>query len=258
MRVPFVLRLCAAGLAALGVGVAVLLVLPRDRAAQLVRAVAPGPVERAVTGQRWTVDDRLDEFGAAADARLRPAFEDVGVAYPPAKVRLAAFKDSRTLELYAASRPGDPWRYVLTVPVLAASGGPGPKLREGDLQVPEGIYPIESLNPNSAFHVSLRVGYPNADDVRRAREDGRDRLGGDIMIHGKASSVGCLAMGDEVAEDLFTLAARTGVDRVDVVIGPVDLRRPGSVPPAVDGAPSWLPERYAAVRAALAELPPPA
>ena len=67
-------------------------------------------------------------------------------------------------------------------PIRAASGALGPKLREGDRQVPEGVYDIESLNPNSRFHVALRVGYPNAFDRQMAGREGRTALGGDIMI----------------------------------------------------------------------------
>ena len=74
-------------------------------------------------------------------------------------------------------------------PILAASGVLGPKLREGDKQVPEGIYGAEALNPNSKFHLSIRLNYPNTFDRRMAQSDGRTQLGGDIMIHeiGRAS-----------------------------------------------------------------------
>ena len=75
---------------------------------------------------------------------------------------------------------------------------------EGDKQVPEGFYRIELLNPNSRYHLSLRVNYPNADDIERAREDRRDllNLGGDIMIHGGAESIGCIAIGNPAIEHL--------------------------------------------------------
>jgi hypothetical protein len=45
----------------------------------------------------------------------------------------------------------------------------------------------------------------NPGSVRK--KDGRKNLGSNIMIHGKNCSVGCLAMGDEAAEELFVLAA---------------------------------------------------
>ena len=96
--------------------------------------------------------------------------------------------------------------------------------------------------------------YPNAFDRRRGAADGRRRLGGDIMIHGRAASIGCLAMGDEVAEDLFVLAADTGLPRISVILAPWDLRRhpaPGRDVPL----PAWAPELYASVAGALRRLP---
>ena len=70
------------------------------------------------------------------------------------------------------------------------------KLKEGDGQVPEGIYHIDSLNPNSMFHLSIRLDYPNSFDKQQGKIDGRKELGSDIMIHGNTCSSGCLAIGD--------------------------------------------------------------
>lgn len=195
-----------------------------------------------------TVASRVAEYGPAARTRLAPAFARAGVAYPPRAVTLVGLKDEARLEVYAGSRH-DAQAFVTSYPVLAASGGPGPKLREGDGQVPEGVYRIESLNPNSRFHLALRVSYPNADDCRRAAADGRRRLGSDIMIHGNAVSIGCLAMGDVAAEELFVLAADTGLAGIAVILAPHDLRRrPAPSGPAL---PPWAPELYSQIRLAL-------
>ena len=109
--------------------------------------------------------------------------------------------------------------------IEAASGTAGPKLREGDYQVPEGMYAIEAFNPNSRFHLSLKLDYPNAVDRQQAALEGRDQLGGDIFLHGKDVSVGCLAMGDAAIEELFVLVARTGIERVIVLLAPYDFRQ---------------------------------
>jgi hypothetical protein len=200
-----------------------------------------------------TIASRLARHGAAARARLVPRFQRAGVAYPPRAVTLVGLKRERVLQVYAGPR-ADALVHVADHPILAASGGPGPKLREGDAQVPEGLYRIESLNPNSQFHLSLRVNYPNAFDRRRGAEDGRRRLGGDIMIHGNAVSIGCLAMGDEVAEDLFVLAADTGLAGIAMILAPWDLRRHPS--PAGDvPLPAWAPGLYASIGDALRRLP---
>lgn len=191
--------------------------------------------------QPRTVADVVRALTHPVETRLRPAFAAAGVPYPPPHFTLVALKAERRLELYA----GEPARPVCAWPILGASGTAGPKLREGDQQVPEGVYRIELLNPNSRFHLSLRVNYPSPDDLARAAEDGREipNLGGDIMIHGGSSSTGCLAMGDPAAEELFLLAAQTGLDDIELLIAPRDFRQfpPDALP---QGSPVWLDERY--------------
>jgi len=202
---------------------------------------------------RKTVDDRLAQYGSAARGRLKPFFNKAQAEYPPKKLVLAGFKEENQLELYA-SAGDESFRFIRNYPILAASGGPGPKLKEGDRQVPEGIYSIESLNPNSQFHLSLRIGYPNAFDREQAKRENRINLGGDIMIHGNAVSIGCLAMGDEAAEDLFVLAADTGLRNISVVLSPVDFRRGKTVSPNVR-LPSWSEQLYSEIKSKLRNLP---
>ena len=197
---------------------------------------------------------RLQEYGPSARARLRPFFDAAQVSYPPARVVLLGLKQEKLLEIYAAGTNQN-LRFLCSYPILAASGSAGPKLREGDQQVPEGIYPVESLNPNSKFHLSLRLGYPNQFDRDQARVDGRDNLGGDIMIHGGAVSVGCLAMGDPAAEDLFILAADTGIDAVTVIISPVDFRKASDVSVPEKNLPVWTGSLYQTLKSRLNELP---
>lgn len=205
------------------------------------------PVQDARLEVRRTVDDRLRDFGSRCDALWRRRCGKAELPYPPLQVRFLGLKAERRLEVYAAG-PGGPWRFLAEYPILAASGGPGPKLREGDGQVPEGLYPIPSLNPNSRFHVSLRVGYPDGEDRLQAGREGRNRLGGDIMIHGGAASIGCLAMGDPAAEELFTLAARV---TSEIVLLPLDFRTGAADPP---GQPDWVLARYRKLRELSSEL----
>jgi murein L,D-transpeptidase YafK len=157
------------------------------------------------------------------------------------------------LSLWARSATNAPWRFIRHYPVLAASGHAGPKLRQGDLQVPEGVYRIEHLNPNSSYHLSMKVSYPNELDRRMAKGDGRAQLGGDIFIHGDQVSIGCMAMGDPAIEELFTLVAETGHQRVKVIIAPNDLRARGAV--IHEDAPNWVGQLYRVIAAALVEFP---
>lgn len=203
----------------------------------------------------YSLSERLGEISPTATNRLLQRFADAKVAWPPSDIALLAIKDARVLELYAQVDSGE-WKFVHSYKVLAASGGSGPKLRRGDKQVPEGVYGISFLNPNSRYHVSMRVNYPNAFDRQMASQDGRRDLGGDIMIHGKNSSAGCLAMGDQTAEELFVLAAQIGLSNVKVIIAPTDFRRNG-VPSPKAGEPVWLPKLYTEVASAMTELKAP-
>jgi hypothetical protein len=202
-------------------------------------------------GERVSIADRVHQFAPRVDPMWESRCREVGLAYPPARVRLLGLKAEKRLEVYAADAGGG-WKSLASFPVLAASGGSGPKLREGDNQVPEGLYRIALLNPNSLFHVSLRVDYPNADDREHGRTDGRDRLGGDIMIHGGRASIGCIAIGDPAIEEVFLLAERCGLDHLDVLILPHDLRRDPTFP---TGVPTWMTTRYQALLVEAQGLP---
>ncbi len=157
-----------------------------------------------------SVADRADSGGsdrvaAARTARgeiVRRRFVDAGLAYPPREIFLRAFKREMELELWGREKD-EPFRKIVTFNVTAASGGPGPKRREGDGQVPEGCYVIDVFNPKSRFHLSLGLDYPNESD--RILAD-RDRPGGEIYIHGGAASIGCLPLGDPAIEELYLAA----------------------------------------------------
>jgi murein L,D-transpeptidase YafK len=67
----------------------------------------------------------------------------------------------------------------------------GHKQQEGDERTPEGLYSIDAHNPNSSFHLSLQISYPNELDRARAEEAAVDP-GGLIMIHGLPNGLGWL------------------------------------------------------------------
>jgi hypothetical protein len=203
----------------------------------------------------YALAKRLAQIGPGASKRVIERFNAAKIAWPPSEIGLVAIKDEKTVDMYGRDEGGK-WKLVHRYKVLAASGGSGPKLRQGDRQVPEGIYAISYLNPHSRYHVSLRVSYPNAFDRQMAARDGRRDLGGDIMIHGKASSIGCLAMGDEAAEEIFWLTAEIGQRNVRLVIAPTDFRRRG-IPAIEADRPQWLPKLYTEVAAAMADYPTP-
>lgn len=210
----------------------------------------PGSAARRAPRMPTSLKQRLEQISPGALARLQPRFEAAKVAWPPAEIALVAIKDEKAIELHARAKDGA-WTFVHRYRVFAASGRAGPKLARGDRQVPEGVYRISYLNPNSAYHVSMRVNYPNAFDREMAKKDGRRDLGGDIMIHGKNVSAGCLAVGDANAEELFVLAAQVGIGNVKLVIAPTDFRRNQAQTVALTG-PSWTPQLYAEIAGAMA------
>jgi len=168
----------------------------------------------AAKASRHTIADRTAAI-LEKKPQLKGVAENAG-----GKLRILVFKNERSVEVHA---PG--WKAPRIYPMTAFSGSLGPKLREGDGQIPEGIYGIEYLNPNSSYYLSLKVTYPNASDRTRAKADGRVNLGGDIMIHGKAVTIGCVPVGDDAIEDIFYLASAVGIKNVSVVIAPYDMRK---------------------------------
>lgn len=202
-----------------------------------------------------SVDDRLAEFGSTARMRLLPAFLRAGVPYPPEKIVLVGLKEERRIQIYAAGHDGK-FRFIADRPILAAAGGPGPKLRAGDRQVPEGIYRIRYLNPNSVAYVSLMIGYPNKFDREHAKADGRTNLGGDIVLHGPTpGTAGCLALKENAIEDIFTLVADSGVSNARIILTPRDLRRHHAPRPAK--AEPWVRGLYTKISEDLDKLPYP-
>lgn len=236
-----------ATLASLVVGALIIALAIAARVNKAGNSIAPLP-----KSGMFTVDQRLAQYGAAVAARLAPAFAQARLAYPPHEIAYVAFKDEPLLLVYARNARDERWRFVKQYPVLAASGDPGPKLREGDRQVPEGIYRAELLNANSRFHLSIRLDYPNEFDRRMALLDQRSTLGGAIMIHGDQVSVGCLAMGDQAAEDLFILAAQVGKERTRIVVSPTDFRVRKAAPPQ---SPAWTRALYESLDAELRQYP---
>ena len=201
---------------------------------------------------RKTVQDSREQYGHTVQERLLPYFEATKISYPPKQVVLVGLKHEKILEVWACGQENR-LSLIRTYPILAASGRLGPKLKEGDRQVPEGLYKIKSLNPNSMFHLSLRINYPNEFDRQQAKHENRTNLGGDIMIHGSNASIGCLAMGDKTAEDLFILATETGIDNMSVILSPVDFRKRG-FPEVTHPLPEWTDVLYEQIKQELSKL----
>ncbi len=161
--------------------------------------------------------DRVSGARARCGEKVRAEFAQAGVAWPAHEIFLRAMKREGEIELWARGGSRENFRLVKTLPILAQSGGPGPKRREGDGQVPEGFYEVNRFNPASTFHLSLGLNYPNASD--RARGD-PVAPGFDIFIHGGRASIGCLALGDPGIEEIYLAALDSRARPVRVQIFP--------------------------------------
>ena len=134
-----------------------------------------------------------------------------------APVFIRIFKREFELELWM--KRDDRFHRFAVYPICRWSGGLGPKLAEGDWQAPEGFYTVDAraLNPNSRWHRSFNLGFPNALD----RAHGR--TGSYLMVHGGCGSIGCFAMTDAVIDEIWhlvTAALKQGQVRFHVHIFP--------------------------------------
>lgn len=224
-----------------GMTTAMALAWPWPLAADLLHDFDLPDPPRAASHQPRTVEQVLDRHVPDIAPNLRARFEARGVAYPPPALTLIGLKEEMRLEIWA-EHDHQPL-HIHSYPIRDASGLPGPKRRRGDFQVPEGIYQIDAFNPNSSFHLSLRLDYPNDFDQQMGKRDGRNDLGSNIFIHGGDYSEGCLAIGDPAIEELFVLIAHVGLENSRIIIAPHD-PRVRSLFPIPRGLPDWTNALY--------------
>ena len=119
-------------------------------------------------------------------------------------------KSERMLIVYAGGKP-----IRIYQDIQFGDAPQGHKRFQGDERTPEGDYIIDGANPRSAYHLSLRISYPNAQDRAYAKARGRSP-GGDIFIHGQPNALksgrapgdwtdGCIALANHEIEDLWGL-----------------------------------------------------
>ncbi|NUP12673.1 MAG: L,D-transpeptidase family protein [Polyangiaceae bacterium] len=146
----------------------------------------------------WSGSQRVAHAKSSKGAVVQKLFDDAGVNFPPHDVLYRVFKQEEEFEVWAGDE-GKPLRLIATYGICAASGVLGPKRAEGDRQVPEGYYKVGYFHPASSYYLSAQVDYPNASDRLR----GGPSPGGDILIHGRCASIGCVSMTDERIEEIY-------------------------------------------------------
>ena len=166
---------------------------------------------------------KFERVKAAYDEKevaTKKIFSDKGLNASQSAILVRVFKQEKELELWAKPLKGSRFQLLKTYRICSASGGAGPKRRMGDNQVPEGFYTINRWNPQSSFHLSLGINYPNASDMVLSD---RKNPGGDIFIHGDCVSIGCMAMTDDPIKEIyiaFVEATTAGQARIPVHISP--------------------------------------
>ncbi len=152
---------------------------------------------------------------------LMQQFQEANLSWPAKQLFIRSFKQDGVLEIWVKNNLTEPFVLFKTYNICALSGKLGPKRREGDKQVPEGIYYINEFNPNSDYHFSLGLNYPNQSDLVFAD---KNAPGGEIYIHGQCATVGCIPILNSPIEELYVLASivkKQGQDFIPVHIYPI-------------------------------------
>ena len=107
----------------------------------------------------------------------------------------------------------DKYHLIKSYPFTAFSGKIGPKLASLVIAKSQrGVSWNHFFKSQQQLSPSIKVGHPNQHDLKYAKIDSRNSLGGDIFIHGKAVTIGCIPIGDSAIEELFTLTALVGIE----------------------------------------------
>lgn len=133
---------------------------------------------------------------------------------------IRAFKHEEEFEVWVKTKDQSQYQLLKTYDICMSSGELGPKRKEGDLQVPEGVYHINHFNPYSTYYLSLGINYPNYSD--KILGD-KTRPGGAIYIHGSCVTIGCIPLTDDKIKEVYVLAVEaknSGQNKIPVHIFP--------------------------------------
>ena len=159
-----------------------------------------------------SLEDRIRSLRAKLSKKMDPLIRKI--LSHPENLRIVIYKNRRVLELWSPQS-----ELLKTYKFTAFSGTLGPKNKQGDKQIPEGVYRTTALNPNSRYYLSIRINYPNDNDTKRAKKKGV-HPGGDIYIHGKNKTIGCVPIGDRAIEELFYIVHEVGLGKIKVILSP--------------------------------------
>ena len=143
----------------------------------------------------------LDKIKKRLIPKIKKELEEKDLEFG-SKVFIRIFKEEKILEIWLQEKEKKTFRFFKSFPICNYSGYLGPKLQEGDLQAPEGFYSVDKskMNPNSKFHLSFNLGFPNPLEIDLGR------TGSFLMVHGGCVSTGCFAMTNKWIEEIYLIA----------------------------------------------------
>ncbi|UPT68513.1 MAG: L,D-transpeptidase family protein [Sphingobacteriales bacterium JAD_PAG50586_3] len=165
---------------------------------------------------------RVKEAYDEKEGSLLKLLNDKGICPENLELYIRAFKADKKLEVWAKNKQDKAFKLFKVYDICQSSGKLGPKRKDGDRQVPEGFYHINDFNPNSRFHLSLGINYPNKADLIM----GDEHPGNEIYIHGDCVTIGCMPLTDEIIKELYVLcieAKTAGQTNIPVHIFPSKL-----------------------------------
>jgi murein L,D-transpeptidase YafK len=161
------------------------------------------------------------------EVMVQQYFKNKNLTYSGFQLFIRAFKQEQVMEVWIKQKNAQTYSLLHTYEFCTSSGTLGPKRKEGDLQIPEGIYHINHFNPESNFYLSLGINYPNASD--NILSD-KTNPGGAIYIHGSCVTIGCIPLTDDKIKELYVLAVEArnnGQEKIPVHIFPTRLTDEG-------------------------------
>lgn len=163
---------------------------------------------------------RVKEAYDDKEEYVRTILEEKGITSFAFDMFIRAFKHEEEFEVWVKKKTASQYQLLKTYEICSSSGVPGPKRREGDFQVPEGVYHINHFNPYSNFYLSLGINYPNSSDRILGN---KEKLGGSIYIHGSCVTIGCIPLTDDKIKEVYILAVEaknSGQSKIPVHIFP--------------------------------------
>jgi len=170
---------------------------------------------------------RVKEAYTEKESTISGYFQQKNLNFQGYHLFLRGFKKEMKLEVWVKEKGKDTYTLLTTYDFCSTSGHLGPKRKEGDLQIPEGVYTINHFNPVSNFHLSLGLNYPNASD---AILSDKRHPGGSIYIHGNCVTIGCIPITDDKIKELYVMAVNAksgGQTKISVHIFPARLSDQG-------------------------------